>query len=317
MLSLPHARSAGEIAELRARPNAWRPAVGALLEGLGRANAEVSDLGGSNFVLSVGGTEVLKLAPPVYGTELAIEAEALRFLHDPSTAVSASTPACAIPKVLASGAWQGWSYLWMTRLPGAPILRPQALGERDLAEVARAAGAWLATLHDQPTKPFDSIPTWRAYLERHVPGAASRQARWGVPPAIVAEMRARLDRLDLDAVTACTSVLLHADLHEQNILVDTKMSLTGVVDFADATLGDPLFDLVTPAILIGRGRRSVVRALFDGYGTRHIAKIGDPVGRLVDYAILHPFNDLTRIVRWTGQRADSLDDLARLCFPLE
>lgn len=315
MLSLPHARSAGEIAELRARPTAWRPAALALLEALGRPNADVLDLGGSNLVLSVGTTEVLKLAPPVYHAELAIEAEALRSLQT-FTGPPGGSP-CAVPEVLASGIWQGWSYIWMTRLPGAPILRPQAIGERDLAAVARAAGAWLAALHDVPPKPFESVPTWRAYLERHVPGAATRQARWGVPRPIVAEMRARLERLDLDAATSGAEVLLHADLHEQNLLVDASMKLTGIVDFADATLGDPLFDLVTPALLIGRGRRSVVRALFDGYGTRHIAKIADPIERLVDYAILHPFNDLTRILRWTGQSVETLDDLARLMFPLD
>ncbi|NUO50547.1 MAG: aminoglycoside phosphotransferase family protein [Polyangiaceae bacterium] len=304
------------MAELRARPSAWRPAALALLETLGRTEVEVSDLGGSNLVLSVGDAEVLKLAPPIYAAPLAIEAEALRALEPFSSASGGSSP-CAIPKVLASGTFQEWSYLWMTRLPGAPILRPQALGERDLACVARAAGAWLAALHDQPVKVFEHVPDWRAYLERHVPGAASRQARWGVPHAIVAEMRARLEHLDLDAVTSGAHALLHADLHEQNILVDARVRLTGVVDFADATVGDPLFDLVTPALLIGRGRKTVVRALFDGYGSTRLSKIADPVARLVDYAILHPFNDLTRILRWTGQSAETLDDLARLMFPLD
>jgi aminoglycoside phosphotransferase (APT) family kinase protein len=316
MLSLPHAQTEGEIADLRARPNAWRPAVRALLETLGRVEADVLDLGGSNLVLSVGDHEVLKLAPPIYAAPLAIEAEVLSALDPFGDASSGSSP-CAIPKVLGSGIWQGWSYLWMTRLPGAPILRPQALGESDLAGVARAAGGWLAALHAQPLKRFENVPSWRGYLERHVPGAASRQARWGVPPSIVAEMRDRLERLDLDSVTSDAVALLHADLHEQNLLVDATTKVTGVVDFADATVGDPLFDLVTPALLIGRGRRSVVRALFDGYGTRHISKIADPRSRLVDYAILHPFNDLTRIIRWTGQRPSTLDDLARIMFPLD
>lgn len=314
MLSLPHARSEGELAELRARPNAWRPAALDLLRALGRTDVEVSDLGGSNLVLAVGDAEVLKLAPPVFAGPLAIEAETLRALE--SFACPGGASPCAIPKVLASGGFQGWSYILMSRLPGAPILRPQALGEIELCSVARAAGGWLAALHDQPVRRLESVPPWRAYLERNIPGAVTRQARWGAPHALVAEMRARIERLDIDGASAAPQVLLHADLHEQNVLVDARVKLTGVVDFADATMGDPLFDLVTPALLIGRGRRNVVRALFDGYGTRHIEKMTDPIDRLVDYAILHPFNDLTRILRWTGRTVDTLDDLARLMFPL-
>lgn len=81
-------------------------------------------------------------------------------------------------------------------------------------------------------------------------------------------------------------------------------------------MGDPLFDLITPALLIARSDRALLGALLDGYGVSPSARDERLRSRLTAYAVLHRFNKLTRYLGWADRPIDSTEALGAVLFPL-
>jgi hygromycin-B 7''-O-kinase len=310
---LPTIQTAADLDALRADVPRWRAAIDPLLVELGLADLPLRDLGGGNLVVGVGERLVLKLTPPVFGLELDAE-------HAGLAAAAAIDLPVPSPAVIAHGFWDHWRYLLLTRIPGRPLDDP----ELAVAPAARAAlchriGAWLAALHAAPAPAlWPPARSWEIYREQQLATCIDRQARWGVPPAIVAAMPGWLAAADLDREER-PRALLHADVHDGNVLcqeVDGTWRMTGVIDFGDSLVGDPLFDLITPALLIGKCDPVCMRALLDGYGLGEEDRGPDLVRRLTAFAIIHRWNDLTRVLRWAGRPIATLDELAAAMFPI-
>lgn len=113
------------------------------------------------------------------------------------------------------------------RLPGRHCLRPEA-------EHCRQVGAVLATLHRQPTGPARTLPNERERLS----DLASHLCRLGDHDRRHAE---RLLRHWHDVAPG--DALIHGDLFRDNVLFDEQGRLTGVLDFYNACLERPEYDL--------------------------------------------------------------------------
>jgi macrolide phosphotransferase len=108
-------------------------------------------------------------------------------------------------------------------------------------------GQFMARLHTLPVRG----PAGTGIPVRDPAGARERLARHldfgvaelGMHPA----WRERGERwLGEDRLWAGRTVLVHADLHPGHTLVDPSGALTGVLDFADAEIGDPAQEFVEP-----------------------------------------------------------------------
>ncbi len=139
-------------------------------------------------------------------------------------------------------------------LPGVPAASV-ALSRTQARWVAARAGTFLAALH--------AFPVDRA-LRAGVPDAPweppARQTRRGLarlaavarllPAAIVARCRAILE--EPPAAGAGDRCLTHADFFPEHLLVDpVSHELVGVIDWADAEVGDPARDLAGAWLLAG------------------------------------------------------------------
>ncbi len=306
--TLPTIGTSKGLDALRAEPARWTPHVTRIAEQLGLAGRPLRDLGGGNLVVALGDEHVLKLTPPVFAREVLGETAALDAL-----AGRAWPEPLRAPELLGRGTHEGWPWVLLRRLPGETLRACRArIPEADRVDIARRLGEWLAKLHAAPRPVAPRLEgSWVRYLETNAPGAVARQERWGVPAAVCAEMTALLARTDL---LGSDSTLLHADLHDDNVLVEQRggrFVATGVIDFGDATAGDPLFDLVTPVALVARGDGRVVRALFEGAGFPDA--LDDPalIDRFLALSVVHRWNDLTRIGAWAPDAMSSLDALAR------
>lgn len=304
---LPQVETLAELEALRADPSRWQPSVGELSRELGLGDQTLRDLGGGNLVIAIGVDHVLKLTPPAFAREVEAERVALTALAGRCW----PAPICA-PELLGCGTWRAWPWVLVRALPGVTLAsRRDQVTRAERALIAHSLGRWLATLHAAPRPDAGSLTgSWPRYVAAEHPRCVARQARWGIPGPVCGEMEALLARSG--DLARCDTTLLHADLHDENVLVEQRAGrfvATGVIDFGDAIEGDRLFDLVTPVALVARGDAALVRALFDGAGLG--GALADPavVTRFMALSVLHRWNDLTRVTAWAPHALRSLDAL--------
>ncbi|KAA5834616.1 aminoglycoside phosphotransferase family protein [Saccharopolyspora hirsuta] len=191
------------------------------------------DEGGEHLSWFFGEHHVVRLAPDPEASRRQRRELALRDLLRDRIGVP-------VPRSAASGEWApGLSFTVDERLPGTSAeLRPVgASGERDLA--AMLAGLRSTDVPaDLPTAPVRDVPE----LLRTARSAADRLAANG-------QLRGEFVLEEVDP--AREAVLLHADLKGEHLLVDEHGSISGVLDWTDAALGDPATDIAGLAISVG------------------------------------------------------------------
>jgi aminoglycoside phosphotransferase (APT) family kinase protein len=152
--------------------------------------------------------------------------------------------------------WRKSPALAIAALPGAALGH---LGEPSIASSAAwaAAGAAVRTLHDAP------LPPWPG---RSVDDFASRLAdecEWLIANDVLpAEVITRNRRLAEAALQPWTPVFIHGDLQVDHVFVDGD-TVTGVLDWSEASRGDALFDLATLTL----GHPEHLGDVVAGYGT--------------------------------------------------
>jgi aminoglycoside phosphotransferase (APT) family kinase protein len=215
---------------------------------LGSRVADAAELSGGGFAavwratLADGRDVVVKVGPPPSARLLRyerglIEAEATYF-----RLVRSAAAGVPVPEVLHVA--DDW--IVTTRLPGTALT-----GVADSAGVREQLGAAIAGLHRVTGPHFGytgdrpSGTDWPTTFGAMLDGMVADAADWGVPlPPGIDDLAGRhADNL----ATVTRPALLHFDLWDGNVLADGGR-LTGLVDGERYLWGDPLLDLVSPAL---------------------------------------------------------------------
>ncbi len=271
----------------------WMPAALHLARAFGLDEPRPEDHRRAGAVVFVLGDRVLKFLPRWWENEIRAERTALAAVH--------GRLGIATPAVVAEGEIEGWPVLVTTRVPGRDLGgRMQDVPREDRCGFAAAAGEALARMHALPVEAFAGLEVHGPEFEGRRRGLApDAQRRWGLPGPLVEELRAMLAASPPLLAPDARPVPVHADLHHENLMAeerDGRWRATGIIDFGDAALGPPEFDLSTPALFLGRGDPAVLDALFAGYGIPGAR--GDAVfrRRLLLWMFLHPFGDMSRFL---------------------
>ncbi len=244
----------------------WRPYVEHVAQrhGLGPPGELSVGVPGSHPVFGTGSC-VVKFYAPHWPRNAAAEAR--------TYAALASSPALPVPRLLAEGTlfpeadrWP-WPYIAVTRIPGRSVGELRAdLSAADLVAMARALAPSVRALHHlQLPEGADRLWTERREALR-VQAPARRRAEGGWPQTLLAELPAYLE-------ATCRSSaplrLVHADITEDHVLLrpaTTGWRLAGLIDFADAFVGDAAYDLVPLGLSLFRCDRGALAAFLDAYG---------------------------------------------------
>jgi aminoglycoside phosphotransferase (APT) family kinase protein len=223
------------------QPDLTRADVAGLVRrGLGAEIADAAELTGGGFAAvwratTTDGREVVvKVGPPPGARLLSYERGLIAAEADYFRLVGNRAP---VPAVLAGG--DGW--LITTRLPGRPLTDvPEA------AEARAELGAAVARIHEVTGPHFGytgdrpAAGDWPSAFRAMIESLRADAAAWAVP----------VPRMDLPfhALRGVTRpALLHFDLWDGNVLT-ADGRLTGLVDGERYLYGDPLLDLVSPAL---------------------------------------------------------------------
>jgi aminoglycoside phosphotransferase (APT) family kinase protein len=229
----------------------------------------------------------------------------------------AAEAGCTAPPILAFGRLEAdpsLSAMLMSRVSGSPIVAGHAalfdvgVALRRLHEVRRPGFGWLAEAVWDERDDFSlSHGSWIGFLEEIVGGARNLAGTYPVA-ARLADAAAGVVDSHADALAAVeVGSLCHGDLKFAHILVESGR-LAAVIDWGDAVVGDPCWDI---ARLAHRVDPRSVSLLLEGYDPPR-SMVDELTWRTPFYGVLWMLVDAI-VDHRLGHRADSaLDRAVRL-----
>jgi aminoglycoside phosphotransferase (APT) family kinase protein len=198
-----------------------------------------------------------------------------------------------------------WPYVVTARLAGTAWcdagLRPP---EREI--LARRLGSVVRRVHELPP-PSGSV--WeRDWLAEFRAGCVDRHRGWGILPAHL------IDQIDRFLVQPSTDRrLVHADLHADHLFVD-RARLVGIIDWGDALVADPYYELPALHLHTFGGNKRLLEAFLRGYGWEIRA---DFARRAMTMTLVREFNVLDEVGTLVDlDTVTTLDELADLLWEL-
>ena len=270
----------------------WEPFVRAALRQAGRPAAAIraAPQRGTYPTFFVDGQLVVKLFGDRYCGPESYRAESAAYAELSPTRLP-------IPAVVHEGelfpgdAHWPWPFLVLTRREGTPYaLAAPGFSSLQRHRTARDAGRFLAQLHAVTVREPARWDDFGAFLASRRATAPSDHARWrSLPGRLVAEMDAWLPAAEeLFEPRTSPPVLLHGDLHEDHLFVDAATgAIRGVIDFSDAQLGDPRYDLVALHAGTFHFDPELLRACLLGYGWRPSPSFAR---EMLAFTLLHDFD---------------------------
>ena len=274
----------------------WRPAIERLWAsepspaartGVARIETVTAGFPGTCAVFILNATAVIKLFPPMVVGDFERERAVYRLLYG-------RLP--EMPRLLAEGVLCDridWPYLVTSFLPGAAWREVRAtLPAAQRLAVAHTLGERVRRVHETPIRadygwpPADAWP--RFVADRLAEAPAALRARAGLPEQVIAEAEALLRSMDW---FSRPPRLLHGDLTNDHALVTEQegvWALSGLIDWADAEIGDPLYEWVVLYFGFCGGDAALMRAFLAGYDTGGGGRLPDR-RRLLAYTLLHRF----------------------------
>ncbi|MCA1533534.1 aminoglycoside 3'-phosphotransferase/choline kinase family protein [Bradyrhizobium sp. NBAIM03] len=267
---------------------------------------------GTNLVVGLGETLILKIFPPLLAAQFVSERVALTQLkgrlHLP------------IPEIVAEGMRDGWPYLVITRLAGTlgSEVWP-SLPEPQKEWLLRQIGETIASVQRAPLGPLAHIePRWDAFMRQQMQGCRGRHERLGLAPKFLAGLDDLLrDAPKLIPMDAPPVILIGEYIPENFLLAcdNGQWSLGGLFDFGDVLTGWRDYDLLGPSAFMAAGRPGRVKSLLEGFG---YARLDFTLKRrLMTLMLLHRASDLNSHICIEGwqERANDLVELQELIWP--
>jgi hygromycin-B 7''-O-kinase len=190
------------------------------------------------------------------------------------------------PEIVAEGMLDGWPYLVLSRIEGVPAVSVwPGLSTPERERIVRQIGVFLRALHNHPLP--DGLPAdWDAFLQARL---AQADDHHDAPEPWHSWIRAQLAGFREPPLAP---VLLNGDLTDDHVLVverDGGWRLEGVIDFGDARVGHPYYDLIAPLACFAFGQPALSYALVEAYGLAPTPEVRDALTR---YCLLHEFGRL-------------------------
>jgi hygromycin-B 7''-O-kinase len=185
-------------------------------------------------------------------------------------------------------------------------------------ELATQLGEAIAALHRIRGEPVASVTDpWIMFRAQQRARCMDLERSKGLAPDRLAELERYLERLYRIDGPSPVPALLHTEIGPSHVLVQAGR-ITGLIDFGDAMVGDPEYDLAPVGMFVTRGDRAAFRAFSEAYGdTGDTLLDPDRPARLLRHALLHRYGTLAWYLDVLTPPAGSLEDLATHWFGIE
>jgi len=283
----------------------WRPYIEHVCstERLGIVQSCVAGLAGTNPVFIVNDSLVLKFFTDLFGSD-SHQVE-LAFYKDIQPKLQAPTPSLITHGELFNPADdKDWHcpYIVTTRTEGMSFGEVKLPTRESQIQAALFSARVLQAFHDTTLSTEGVLGAlWTEFeklLSERRNVIRSSIQKLPVPVQLRTDLLERLETITLPYDTTTTPKLLHGDLNRDHILGQIceggRFDFTGVIDFGDVKVGDPLYDFVPLHLGLFGADKSLLRIFLDAYNDS-ARKSKDFAERAMNYTILYESDVLTEL----------------------
>lgn len=298
--------------DLLYQPGQWDDAITEIRRRHGLTETFVQSTTGSTVVF-LSEEHCIKLHPPFPGFVASHHREVA------ALECTAGTLPIATPELRAHGELGSWRYFVASRLPGQSI--DTVWKDLDAAvrlDLGMQLGEAIRVLHLlEASSVSERTQPWAEFRAEQRARCLHVEAEKDLMPDRLAELDRFLRRTDGMDTEPARASLLHTEIGPSHVLVEDGR-ITGLIDFGDAMVGDPEYDLAAVGLFVTRGDRAAFRTFGLGYGL-DAAALADPerTSRLLRHGVLHRYGTLAWYLAVLEPPRGSLEDLAEFWFGVE
>ncbi|MBM3237399.1 aminoglycoside phosphotransferase family protein [Candidatus Poribacteria bacterium] len=209
-----------------------------------------------------------------------------------------------VPALIAHGmlfdgnAEWSWPYMVFEFLPGESLSKVRTrVSFTNMVVIARGLGQIVSRLHSLPVPNGNFLkPNWDGYsslLDKTRIDCAQRHRQWGdLPGLMVSQIDKFIPPIEKLVPKADTPRFLHGDLTADHVLVENvgpDWRIRALIDFGDAMVGDPLFELIALPLDLFQSDKELLKVFVQTYQPPiHLDETR--AQKLMCLCLLHPFN---------------------------
>ena len=212
----------------------------------------------------------------------------------------------------------GWPYIIISKLEGTNL---ETLWEmmpyNNKVVILRELGQLIREVHALPTDGLEAIDChWLQFLEKQMTNCLEQHQTNGLSATLLQQLPAYLDSIKETLPKIKKPVILTGEYTPMNFLVqqiDDIWHISGLIDFGDAMLGLPEYDLLGPGAFLIQGDKQLLREFLTAYGYLPHEMTDILSRQLMALMLLHQYSNLNiqvRIPYWK----DKVKDLENLVW---
>lgn len=313
--NLPHVDSFEEYESLKLNHDIFEKAAREIITKHHLPNEPLSLFDGTNIVFSYGDNRVIKIFPPFHQNQFTSDLLVMNHLNQK---LSVSTPA-----IEHHGAINGWPYIIMSRLEGTLL---EGLWEKldhdNKKIIIRELGALIREVHALPTQGLETIDChWPEFISKQMADCVSQHQSTQLSDALLQQIPQYLESAEARLPKIKRPVLLTGEYTPMNFLVEQTSGvwhITGLIDFGDAMLGLPEYDLLGPGAFLIQGDKVLLREFLTSYGYSQEELTSTLSHQLTLLLLLHRYSNLNvqiRIDNWMN-KVSSIEEIENLVWGL-
>jgi hygromycin-B 7''-O-kinase len=269
---------------------------------------------GTNIVFAHGDHSVIKIFPPFHYDQYKAELLVLEHINKKLSVMT--------PKVEYYGDVSGWPYIVMTKIQGT--LLEELWDKMEFSNkiiIIRELGSLIHEAHSLPTHGLEEIDChWPSFIDRQI-NSCMHKHQLDMPEPLLAQIPIYLESINELLININKPVFLTGEYTPMNILVSQIAGvwhIAGLIDFGDAMLGLPEYDLLGPGVFLIQGNKQLLIEFLAAYGYSQDRMTPTLSHQLTALTLLHKYSNLNiqiRIKDWKS-RIHSLEDLQKLVWGL-
>ncbi|KTD25174.1 Phosphotransferase enzyme family protein [Legionella maceachernii] len=268
---------------------------------------------GTNIVFAYGKDKVIKVFPPFHRDQFDSERLVLGHLEGK---LSIKTP-----RLEYEGEIEGWPYLIISRVEGTLLETLwQNMEHSNKVVIIHELGALIREVHALSTDGLEVIDChWPKFIEKQITNCIEQHRAKGLSQPLLEQLPAYLNSIKEELPKFEKPVLLTGEYTPMNFLVnqvDGIWHICGLIDFGDAMLGLPEYDLLGPGAFLIQGDKQLLQAFLAAYGYLSHEMTEVLSHQLTALMLLHKYSNLNiqvRVPNWQS-KVHSMKDLENLVW---